>query len=335
MGDVAILTGRSAAGKALESLYEPIATHLVAAEAVFDQELASEAPHVRELVVHLAGYRGKRLRPTLLLLTAQACGNVSREHHILAAVVEMIHTATLVHDDVLDDASLRRHSSTVNARFGNQRSVLLGDMLFTHAFYLASTTGSTVACRIIGETTNRVCAGELHQIAEQGNLDLDEAAYFDIIGGKTAALTGCCTQLGALFSGATEAVVESLTRFGNDLGMAFQIADDVLDLVGNEAQTGKSLGTDVQQRKLTLPLIHLLQRGRSEDTRRVRQHLEHERIDRGALRELLLQSGAIRSAVGEAERFARSARHALQVLAPSSSRQILEELTIEVVHRQR
>src|SRR5438876_233751 len=144
----------------------------------------------------------------------------------MAALTEK--PATLVHDDILDEAAVRRHSATMSARFGNQRSVLLGDMLFTHAFYLASTTGSTVACRIIGETTNRVCAGELHQIAEQGNLDLDEAAYFDIIGGKTAALTGCCSQLGALFSGAHESVAQSLTNFDYDLGIAFQVADDVL-----------------------------------------------------------------------------------------------------------
>jgi octaprenyl-diphosphate synthase len=330
MGNVAALTQRRTSERRLQAVYEPIAADLAAADAVFAQELASEAPHLRDLIAHLAAYRGKRLRPALLLLTAKACGNVTREHHILAAVVEMIHTATLVHDDVLDEASLRRHAPTVNARFGNQRSVLLGDMLFTHAFYLASTTGSTMACRIIGETTNRVCAGELHQIAEQGNLELDEAAYFDIISGKTAALTGCCAQLGALFSGATEAVVESLSRFGHDLGMAFQIADDVLDLVGNEALTGKSLGTDVEQRKLTLPLIYLLRRGRPDEVRRLQILL-----DRSALCDLLVQGGAVRLAALDAERFARAARHNLGVLSPSAGRRVLEELTTLVVHRQR
>lgn len=312
---------------------ELIAADLAAAETVFQEELRSDARHVSELVGQLAGYRGKRLRPALLLLTAKACGRVAREHHVLAAVVEMIHTATLVHDDVLDDASLRRHSATVNAKSGNQRSVLLGDMLFTHAFYLAAATGSTAACRIIGETTNRVCEGELHQIAEQGNLDLSEEAYYAIIGGKTAALTGCCSQLGALFSGATETVVESMSRFGYDLGMAFQVADDVLDLTGVEDEAGKTLGTDLAQRKLTLPLIRLLRRGQPHEVRRLRQLLD--RPDRPALRELLHSSGALRAALAEAERFSRSARQALQALPASSARQALEDLAEQVVHRSR
>lgn len=339
MGDLAVLTGKTmgvSATQRLENLVAPVADHLAAAEKIFYDELHAEPKHVQALVAHLEGYRGKRLRPLLLLLTAKACGNVTPEHAILAAVVEMIHTATLVHDDILDEAQLRRHSETINARFGNQRSVLLGDLLFTHAFYLASTTGSTLACRIIGETTNKVCAGELHQITEQGNLDLDEASYLRIINGKTAELTGCCCQLGALFSGSTEAVVESLTRFGQHLGLAFQVADDVLDVVGEESEAGKSLGTDVAQRKLTLPLIHLLRRSHTAEGQQLRRWLEgKEPFDRKQLRELLVGSGAIRHALSEAERFARSARQCLQVLPCSPTRDLLEGLTVEVVHRTR
>src|SRR5262249_25288331 len=209
---------------------------------------------------HLQHYRGKRLRPALLLLTARACGRVTPAHHTLAAVAEMIHTATLVHDDVLDDAALRRHVQTVNAGWGNQTSILLGDYLFTHAFHLSSTIGDARACELIGEATNRVCEGELHQVCERGNLDLTEAEYLDIIDGKTAELTSCCCRLGALYSGATTGVVEQLSRYGRWLGVAFQIADDLLDLVGEERTTGKSLGTDLDQQKLTLPLIYLLGR---------------------------------------------------------------------------
>ncbi len=175
----------------------------------------------------------------------------------------------------------------------------------------------------------------MHQIADQGNLELDEAAYFDIIGGKTAALTGCCSQLGALFSGANERVVESLTTFGYDLGMAFQVADDVLDLAGTEAEAGKTLGTDLAQRKLTLPLIHLLRHGEPAEARRLRQLLEAPLADGAALRDLLQSSGALRAALAEAERFARSARQALQALPPSECRQALEGLCSEVVHRSR
>ncbi len=318
----------------MDHLQAAIAADLAEAEIIFQQELQSTAPHVRELVAHLAHYRGKRLRPILLLLTAKACGNVTREHHVLAAVVEMIHTATLVHDDILDNADLRRHVPTVNKQWGAQSSVLLGDLLFTHAFFLASTTGSTLACKMIGETTNRVCEGELHQIGEQGNLKLTEEEYLAIIGGKTAALTGCCCQLGAIFSGAGEAVVEQLTRFGNDLGLAFQMIDDILDLTGEETQTGKSLGTDLAQKKLTLPIIHLLRYGSAEVVRLTRQIIvEPSPSSIGILRSLLMQAGSLEYTLQQAERYARNARQALQVLPETEYRQILENLTVHVVHR--
>lgn len=311
-----------------------IAADLAAAEEIFQAELTSGVRHVRELVAHLAHYRGKQLRPSLLLLTAHACGRATREHQILAAVVEMIHTATLVHDDILDGATLRRHVPTLNARWGNHSSVLLGDLLFTHAFYLASTTGSTLACKIIGEATNRVCEGELHQIGEAGNLDLSAAEYFDIISGKTAALTACSTQLGAIFSGATESVVESLTQFGHDLGMAFQIADDVLDLTGAEGDVGKSLGTDLSQKKLTLPLILLLNDADETRRRAARRYLEDSTPEAvRALLKLLSESGAVVKAVAKAEEFANSACEHLGVLPVSPWREVLERLTSEVIHR--
>src|SRR5205807_7872819 len=224
-------------------------------EGILRANLETSQPGVARLMSHLSHYRGKRLRPALLLLTAHASGRVTPTHFVLGAVVEMIHTATLVHDDVLDDATVRRHVSTINAGWGNQASILLGDYLFTHAFHLTSTLGDANACRLIGEATNRLCAGELHQICERGNLDLSEDAYFDIIDGKTAELTSCCCRLGAMYSGMDEEAVESLATFGRSLGMAFQIADDLLDLVGEERSAGKSLGTDLEQQKLTLPII--------------------------------------------------------------------------------
>src|SRR5215831_6212169 len=151
-------------GKAVSDLFQPIARDLDKMEAALQGAIQSSAPGIGKLLDHLAHYRGKRLRPALLLLTARACGKVTPAHHVLAAVVEMIHTATLVHDDVLDGASVRRHASTINAAWGNQASILLGDYLFTHAFHLTSTLGDANTCRLIGEATNRLCAGELHQI---------------------------------------------------------------------------------------------------------------------------------------------------------------------------
>src|SRR5437763_1801326 len=166
--------------------FAPIAGDLDAVERILRQALESPRPGVDRLLAHLAHYKGKRLRPALLLLTAHACGKVTPAHHLLAAVVEMIHAATLVHDDVLDGATLRRHVPTVNATRGNHNSVLLGDYIFTHAFTLSTTLGDLRACRIIGEATNRVCEGELRQGLERGNLSLGEADYLEMIDGKTA-----------------------------------------------------------------------------------------------------------------------------------------------------
>src|SRR5262245_32160375 len=227
--------------------YGPIMKDMEEVERILAGSLASPRPGVGRLVEHLRHYRGKRLRPALLLLTARACGRVTPAHHLLGAVVEMVHTATLVHDDVLDSATVRRHVPTVNASWGNQASILLGDYLFTHAFHLSSTLGDVRACRLIGEATNRVCAGELHQVCQRGNLDLGEAEYLDIIDAKTAELTACCCRLGALYAGMPDDGVEALARYGRHLGVAFQIADDLLDLVGEERAAGKSLGTDLEQ----------------------------------------------------------------------------------------
>jgi octaprenyl-diphosphate synthase len=278
----------------------------------------------------LEHYKGKRLRPALLLLAARACGRVAAAHHTLGAVVEMIHAATLVHDDVLDEATIRRHVPTVNAAWNNQTSILLGDFLFTHAFHLAASVDAR-ACRLIGEATNRVCEGELLQCVEQGNLHLNEDEYVEIIDGKTAALTACCCRLGALYSGAGPAVVEALARYGRFVGLAFQIADDLLDFIGEERTTGKSLGTDVDQRKLTLPLIYLLKDGPAAEARQILATEGNHK--RQALQPLLVSSGALMYAQHRAEEFAAQARGELDCVPNSECRGMLETLTDRVVHR--
>jgi octaprenyl-diphosphate synthase len=316
------------------SVTAPIAADLAEVERIFTTTLQSNRPHVARLVEHLGHYRGKRLRPTLLLLAARACGPVTHAHHVLGAVVEMIHTATLVHDDVLDHAVVRRHAATINASWGNQASILLGDYLFTHSFHLASTIGEARACELIGEATNRVCEGELQQICERGNLELSERDYFHIIDGKTAELTACCCRLGALYSQAPEDVVEALARYGRALGIAFQIADDLLDLVGEERTTGKSLGSDVDQQKLTLPLIRLLERAPAEMGQRIRHILNSPgNHKREALAPFLAEAEALAYARNRAEEFAAQARAELACLDPSECRAILESLTAQVVNR--
>jgi octaprenyl-diphosphate synthase len=244
----------------LQAIYAPVAKELAEVERILKAELRSDYPFVDELVRYGCLLGGKRLRPALLLLTAKATGSpITHEHLTLAAVVEMIHTATLVHDDVLDEAVMRRHLATVNARWDNEASVLLGDFLFTHAFYLASTLDTVVGCRLIGRATNIVCEGELRQIGTRGNFALTEGEYLEIIEAKTAELTAVSCRLGALFAGASDEQVEQLDGFGRDLGVAFQIADDLLDVQGEEQATGKSLGTDLQKQKPTLPVIRALE----------------------------------------------------------------------------
>jgi len=317
---------------AVPDLHSLLARDLEEVERILNREMRSRHARVSEVLDHVRLYKGKRLRPVLLLLAARACGRVVPAHHVMGAVVEMIHTATLVHDDVLDNATVRRHVRTVNAEWGIQASILLGDHLFTHAFHLSSTLGDAQVCRIIGEATNRVCAGELRQGLERGNLALTEEDYFDIIEGKTAELIACCTRLAALHAGGSSEVVEALTRFGRDLGIAFQIADDLLDLCGEEKATGKSLGTDLEQQKLTLPLIHLLaQEGYGP---RARQLLSAEgNHKREALLPLLRQSDALSYARQRALAFAGRARAELMCLPASLYRTLLEGMTEQVVDR--
>jgi octaprenyl-diphosphate synthase len=267
---------------------------------------------------------GKRLRPALLLLTAKAVGTVTEEHLVLAAVIEMIHTATLVHDDVLDDAETRRHLATVNSRWDNKTSVLLGDFLFTHAFYLASTLQTTRACRVIGRATNTVCEGEMRQQGSMGDYSLQEDEYLGIISAKTAELCACSCELGAFHAGGSVELAARMSNFGRDLGVAFQITDDVLDLAGDEQVTGKSLGRDLAQQKPTLPIIRLLQCVSSSEKDDVLAILNSNLEDRlPRLRPYLRRYETIAYARDKALEYAARARQQLDALPPSLARDTL------------
>jgi octaprenyl-diphosphate synthase len=320
--------------KTLSSLYAPIADELAAAERIFQAELGSRFPFVQLLVDHCADFQGKRLRPSLVLLCGKACGGTTQDHAVLAAVVEMIHTATLVHDDVLDDAVIRRHAATVNAEWGNETAVLLGDFLFTHAFHLAASLDSTRACRWIGQATNRVCEGEMQQVHSRGNFDLDESDYLEIIEGKTAELTAVSCRLGAFYSGAPESTVSALDRYGRSLGVAFQIADDVLDIWGEERVTGKSLGTDFEKQKLTLPLIRFLSLTEPAAVASCRALLSEATTEaRRRLRPSLEQSGALDYAWQRARQYVKQAVDALDCLADSEAKSVLRTLAQYVIRR--
>jgi len=319
---------------ALSRLFAPIAGDLAAVDRRLQQELRHSDSFIDELAKHSFRIGGKRLRPALLLLAAQAVGKVTDDHRTLAAVVEMVHTATLVHDDVLDEAEVRRHIDTVNARWNNQTSVLLGDYLFTHAFYLASTLETTFGCRAIGQATNTVCEGELRQTAASGNFWLTQEEYLAIIEAKTAELCACCCRLGAHYAGGDAATVERLTAFGRLLGMAFQIVDDLLDLEGEEQTTGKSLGTDLAHRKMTLPLIVLRdQLGEPEVSRLQGLFEESDAGHSGMLLLWLEESAALQQARQAAEEFAELASRQLAGLRDTDAMRVLTELARFVVAR--
>lgn len=320
--------------KNVVDLYGPIGADLARAEEVLAAELKSKIDFVTELTSRVQLYRGKRLRPALLLLCGKACGTIQPDHHVLAAVVEMIHAATLVHDDILDEAQTRRHVTTVNAEWGSEPCVLLGDFLFTHSFHLAASLESTYACRWIGKATNLVCEGELHQIARRGDFGLTEAEYVEIIQGKTAELIACCCGLGAHCAGASPEVEAALSAYGMELGIAFQIADDLIDLESDEAVAGKSVGSDLLKQKMTLPLIRFRDTADASARALLRKHWEDPKSSqRDELVGLLMRSDALDYTRAKARSFANSAAKRLDILPDSDAKQILLTMARFVVDR--
>ena len=318
---------------ALRALYAPVADELQQVERLLREQLRNRHPFVDELVRYGCLLGGKRLRPALLLLTAKALGKVTREHVTLAAVVEMIHTATLVHDDVLDEAHMRRHLATVNARWDNEASVLLGDYLFTHAFYLASTLDGVLGCRLIGRATNIVCEGELRQKGSRGNYRLTEGEYLEIIEAKTAELTAVSCSLGAMYAGAGQETADALDGFGRDLGVAFQIVDDLLDVLGQEQATGKSLGTDLEKQKPTLPVIRALHLASEQDRRELIEILSGDERRPELLAPYLTKYDAVSYARERAGFYAHRARQRLSILSASPAKEVLVATTEFVLTR--
>ncbi len=248
---------------------ERLALDLADVEARFTAELLSDLACVNRLVGHIERYRGKMLRPTLVLTSGLAARpeepTSSEPHRVVATVVEMVHMATLVHDDILDDADRRRGGLTVNQLSGNEAAVMLGDYLISHAYHLCSALDRPAISRVIAEATNVVCEGELLQLANRNNWQLDERTYFEIIRRKTASLCGTCCRLAALLHESPEPIGEALFDYGEKLGVAFQIIDDVLDLTGDPQTVGKTLGRDLEKGKLTLPVIRFLATGGEGD----------------------------------------------------------------------
>jgi octaprenyl-diphosphate synthase len=245
----------------LDFLNPVIGDDMAAVDRVLRKSLDSDVVLIRQVADYIIAGGGKRLRPALLLLAANACGYRGRDHHTLAAAVEMIHTATLLHDDVVDESQLRRGHATANARFGNPASVLVGDFLYSRTFQLMVGVNRMRVLSIIADATNLIAEGEVMQLMHTGDAALDEAAYFAVIERKTAKLFEAAGRLGAVLGDASAECEEALARYGMHLGTAFQIMDDVLDYSGDAAHIGKNLGDDLAEGKMTLPLIRALVTG--------------------------------------------------------------------------
>lgn len=316
------------------TLDTPIAARLDRVLEVFDAELRSDLPFVNRLIEQVRHYRGKLLRPRLLLMAGEAAGRLTDEHTTLAAVVEMVHMATLVHDDVLDDADTRRRAVTIGRLVGNEGAVLLGDTLISHAYHLCSDLDSTEASRRIAAITNTVCEGELMQIENRGRFDLSEADYLEIIRRKTASLTSVCCELGAAFAGADAVVVDRLAHYGRDLGMAFQIVDDLLDLTASERETGKTTGRDADLGNLTLPLIRYLKGTSPRRRAELLGILSNGHPQKSArIRALISDSDCIEAAMSTAQTYTCSAIDRLAILPDGEAKSALVHAAEFVVER--
>ncbi|XZG71896.1 polyprenyl synthetase family protein [Chitinibacteraceae bacterium HSL-7] len=280
---------------------------MAAVDALIRKRLYSDVALVSQVAEYIVQSGGKRLRPMITLLSALALDYKGEQHRELAAVVEFIHTATLLHDDVVDESSLRRGRDTANALFGNAASVLVGDFLYSRAFQMMVSCSSMRVMDVLSDATNIIAEGEVMQLMNIGNVDIDEAGYLHVIRYKTAKLFEAAARLGAILSGADEATEKAMAAYGMHLGTAFQIVDDVLDYSGQTAEIGKNLGDDLAEGKPTLPLIYIMLHGNAEDAALVRDALQHAKREHfDAVHAAVLRSGALdyahKAAVAEAAR---------------------------------
>ena len=289
--------------------------------------LDSDVALIGQIAEHIIGNGGKRLRPALVLHASRACGYTGTDHYLLGAVMEMIHTATLLHDDVVDESDLRRGHATANAEFGNAASVLVGDFLYSRAFQMMVALGSVRVLEILSQATNVVAKGEVLQLMNAGNPDIDESVYLGVIQRKTAKLFEAAAQLGAVLGGADAEREAALAAYGLHLGIAFQLIDDVLDYSGDLEEIGKNLGDDLAEGKMTLPLIRAMEVGGPEDAALVRSAVTGGRITEfGPVMDVLVRTRSLEYTRDRAAREAAAAVTLAETLPVSPHRQTLLEL---------
>lgn len=319
---------------AARAILSPVAEDMQRVDALIRARLDSDVPLVRQVAEHIVTGGGKRLRPALLLLSAGALGCRGAARLELAAVVEFIHTATLLHDDVVDESQLRRGRRTANAAFGNAASVLVGDFLYSRAFQMMVSLDNLRVMRILADATNTIAEGEVLQLMNCHDPEVDEVRYLDVVRRKTAKLFEAAARLGGVLGGAAAELEEGLAAYGMHLGTAFQVVDDVLDYSGAAQETGKSLGDDLAEGKPTLPLIRVMQAGSAEQRDRVRCAIvEGGREDFALVLEAIRATDALEYARAAARREAEVAARSIGALPPSVHRDSLLELAAFSVTR--
>ena len=317
--------------KAIRSL---VADDLAAVDEVIAARLHSGVPLVNQIAEHIIDSGGKRLRPLVTLVAARAAGYAGDSHVTMAAIVEFIHTATLLHDDVVDDSRLRRGQLTANAMFGNEASVLVGDFLYSRAFQMMVDAGSMRVMRIMADTTNAIAEGEVLQLLNCHDPDTTEARYLQVVEAKTARLFEAAARIGGVLGEAAEEVEQGLAGYGRHLGIAYQLVDDVLDYCGAADAIGKNVGDDLAEGKPTLPLIHALAEASPPDRALLRAAIEDGGLSRiEAVVAAVERTGAIDYTARRAQDEARRAGEALEALPTSPFRDALEALADFAVAR--
>jgi octaprenyl-diphosphate synthase len=336
LGASAQIAQEAAARTGLESLTARVAEDLREVNRLIVERMHSPVALIPQLAGHIVAAGGKRLRPILTLASAQLCGYRGRRHVALATCVEFIHTATLLHDDVVDQSDLRRGLSTANAVWGNQPSVLVGDFLFSRAFQLMVADGSLKVLKILSDASAVIAEGEVQQLMTTNDTATGEDDYLAVIGAKTAALFAAACRIGAVVAERSEAEELALDTYGRNFGIAFQLVDDILDFSARQVELGKTVGDDFREGKITLPVILAYRRGdEAERTfwRRCLEDLEQDEADLARAIELMERHGALQDSMARARHYGVTARDALEVFPDSAIKRELIEVVDFCVER--
>jgi len=319
----------------LPELIAPIADDMKAVDAVIRGRLDSEVVLIRTIADYIIGAGGKRMRPAMVLMMARALGYQGENHRLLAAVVEFIHTATLLHDDVVDESDLRRGRETANAMFGNAASVLVGDYLYSRSFEMMVEAGSMRIMQILSEATTVIAEGEVLQLLNVHDPDVSQERYLQVVRYKTAKLFEAAAQVGAVLAGATPAQEEAAAAYGRHIGTAFQLVDDVLDYSGDAHALGKNVGDDLREGKPTLPLIRVMETGTPAQRELIRNAIKEGDADFAAVAEAIQATDALEHARQAADAEADAARQALAAFPISVYQKSLLEFCAFAVNRDR